>query len=85
MGEWNFNRKQCIRALIKLGFELDHHRGGIHDKYTFPKEFSEKLETGHRPFIMIPRHNELRLQHKIVKKIRNIGGDELVERFKQSL
>jgi len=39
----------------------------------------------HRPFVMIPRHNELRLQHKIVKQLKYIGGDELVEKFKQQL
>jgi len=30
---------------------------------------------------MIPRHNELRVQHKIIKELKAVGGDELVEKF----
>ena len=30
---------------------------------------------------MIPRHNELKLQHKIVKELKALGGDELVNKF----
>lgn len=79
MGEYNFNRRQCIYALQKLGFYLDNDRAGIHDKYAFPSHF--KIPAGYRPFIMIPRHNELRVQHKIIKELREVGGDGLVDSF----
>lgn len=79
MGDCNFNKHQCIRALKGLGFYLSNDRRGYHDKYHFPPEYV--IPVGHRPFIMIPRHNELRLQHKIIKELRAVGGNELVEKF----
>lgn len=79
MGELNFNKRQCVRALKKLGFYLDNDRRGIHDKYTFPKGYM--IPEGFRPFIMIPRHNELKLQYKIVKELKSVGGDQLVQKF----
>ncbi len=85
MGEWNFDRKQCIRALLRLGFVANNKRHGQHDKFDVPIDFRDKLSSGVPPFIMIPRHKELRLQNKIVKEIEIIGGVELVEKFRQSL
>ncbi len=79
MGELNFNKRQCVRALQKLGFCLNNDRHGTHDKYVFPGNYT--IPAGFRPFIMIPRHNELKLQHKIIKEIRLVGGDGLVEKF----
>jgi len=83
MGELNFNRRQCIKALCKLGFKLDNDRRGIHDKYKFPSHY--KIPDGYRPFIMIPRHNELRVQRQIVKELLVIGGEELVNNFMRYL
>ncbi len=83
MGELNFNKRQCINALLKLGFRLDNDRRGIHDKYKFPN--CCQIPKGFRPFIMIPRHDELKLQRQIVKELKRIGGDELVENFKRLL
>lgn len=85
MGEWNFNRKQCVRALVRLGFIINNKRYGQHDKYDVPNSFRNKLPPNVPPFIMVPRHNELRIQKKIVKEIELIGGVELVEKFKQYL
>jgi hypothetical protein len=83
MGLDNFNRKQCIRALKKLGFYLDNGRSGMHDKFCFPENCS--VSSGCRPFIMIPRHNELRLQRQIIQELKNIGGDQLVDAFRRLL
>ena len=83
MGEWNFNKRQCVAALKKLGFYLSNDRRGEHDKYCFPSGYV--IPVGYRPFIMLPRHNELRLQHKIVKELLAIGGEELVEKFRKYL
>lgn len=79
MGDYNFNKRQCVRALKKLGFYLSNDRRGDHDKYQFPARYV--IPAGYRPFIMIPRHNELRVQHKIIKELRAIGGDDLVGEF----
>lgn len=85
MGEWNFNRSECIRALVKLGFTANHKRRGQHDKYDIPKIYRDNLPVNVPPFIMIPRHRELKLQHKIIKELELIGGKQLVERFRQCL
>jgi len=85
MGEWNFNRSQCVRALLRLGFSLNRKRHGQHDKYDVPNSYQNKLPPTASPFVMVPRHNELRLQKKIVKEIELIGGAELVEKFRQYL
>ena len=83
MGDYNFNKRQCIRALKKLDFFLRNDRAGIHDKYAFPDHY--KIPAGYRPFIMIPRHNELKVQQKIIKELKAVGGDELVEKFMRFL
>ncbi len=44
MGQKDFNRKQCIKSLIKLGFIKKDMRRGSHDKYTPPKEILEKRQ-----------------------------------------
>lgn len=49
MGHQNFNRKQCVRALLKLGFHFANKSFGKHDKFTAPVSCNP-------PFIMIPRH-----------------------------
>ncbi|MFA5130518.1 MAG: hypothetical protein WC477_06440 [Patescibacteria group bacterium] len=85
MGEANFNKKQCIRALKKLGFFLDHSRRGRHDKYCPPVEMFKQLSGFAPRFIMIPRHNELHVQNEILSELKAMGGEELVRRFKEEL
>ena len=85
MSDFNFNRKQCIRAIRKLGFVLQNRRSGIHDKYVPPQEIASKLAPTQPHFIMIPRHNELRCQPEIISELRKMGGDSLLETFKKYL
>ena len=85
MGEWNFNTRQCIAALLKLGFFLVTRRNGLHDKFSPPQEILKTLKAGQPSFIMVPRHKELHCQHKIVSELRALGGDTLIERFKDFL
>ncbi len=85
MGEANFNRKQCIRALKKLGFFLVTKRRGKHDKFSPPNMVSQRLSGTMPRFIMIPRHNELHVQNEILSELRAMGGEELVEKFKECL
>ncbi len=79
MGEFTFNRRECIRALVKLGFYLDNKRSGKHDKYKAP------FSNANPPFIMVPRHNEIHCQDAIIKELEKMGGKELVEKFKHYL
>lgn len=78
---YNFNRKQSVRALVKLGFKNKSSRRGKHDKYEPPEEIKSKLSSLQPQFIIIPRHNELKCQNEIVKELNIMGGEELVERF----
>lgn len=79
MGENTFNRRQCVRALIKLGFILDNKRAGKHDKYR------AYFVNASPPFIMVPRHNEIHCQDEIVKELERMGGQELVLKFRKFL
>lgn len=85
MGDFNFNKRQCLRALKKLGFTEGGKRRGNHDKYYPPRHIAEKFRSDQAHFIMIPRHNELHIQHEIVKEIEVMGGIELVEQFRKYL
>jgi len=85
MGEWNFNRKRCIRALQKIGFRLGNKRSGKHDKYYPPHEIAAKLIGTQPRFIMVPRHNELHCQNEIVSELQAMGENELVESFGKNL
>ncbi len=82
MGETNFNKRQCVRALRKLGFYENSRRGGIHDKWFPPQEIASTLQPQQPHFIMVPRHNELHVQREILKELEAMGGRELVEKFK---
>lgn len=79
MGGWNFNRNECIRALKKLGFVYKNSRHGHHDKFLSP------IPGAVPPFIMIPRHRVLHCQNAVVKELRKMGGEEMVEKFKANL
>jgi hypothetical protein len=85
MGDFNFNKRQCLHAFKKLGFYEGGKRRGNHDKYYPPKEIADKLRADQAHFIMIPRHNELHIQHEIVKELEAMGGAELVEKFRNYL
>jgi|GEM_PF-1100544 hypothetical protein len=85
MGEMNFNKRQCIRVLKKLGFFLCNKRFGRHDKFCPPPDIAQRLLSNQPKFIMIPRHNDLHCQGEIISELRVMGGDELVERFKELL
>lgn len=83
MTEANFNKRQCIRALRKLGFYENSKRGRLHDKWFPPLDLSRNIHPGQPHFIMVPRHNELHIQWEILKELEAMGGRELVERFKR--
>ena len=50
MGKNDFNRRQCIRALKKLGFEEKSSRRGSHDKFVVPKCFLKNRQSNQLPF-----------------------------------
>jgi predicted RNA binding protein YcfA (HicA-like mRNA interferase family) len=78
MGDSNFNRRQCIRALIRLGFVLANKRHGQHDKFLAPSPHNSL-------FIMVPRHKNLNCQHAILRELKKIGGEEMEKKFLENL
>ena len=79
MGEYDFNYKQCVRALNKLGFSLATKRNGNHDKFNSP------FQNSNPPFIMVPRHRQLHCQRAILKELKQMGGEELAQKFLKHL
>lgn len=81
MGKDDFNRKQCIKALIKLNFIQDNRRRGKHDKFKAPEYLIKQKQKNQPPFIMVPRSKQLHCQLEILKEIWAFGGDDLVKKF----
>ncbi|HBB38209.1 MAG: hypothetical protein UV82_C0002G0115 [Candidatus Magasanikbacteria bacterium GW2011_GWD2_43_18] len=81
MGRQDFNRKQCIRALLKLGFVKDNKRRGSHDKFKAPEHVLQQRQANQPPFIMVPRSRQLHCQLEILKELWAFGGDAFVEEF----
>ena len=68
---FNFNRKQYIKALMKLEFKPSGTRNGKHDKFIIPEKYNHKIP----PFIMIPRHKEIHCQREILNELKKINID----------
>ena len=85
MGKNDFNRRQCIRALKRLGFEEKNSRRGNHDNFIVPARFLKNKQSNQPPFIMIPRNRNLHCQRAIIRELYNFGGDELVENFLKNI
>ncbi len=64
MGDCNFNKRQCVRALNGLGFYLSNDRRGDHDKYHFPPEYVIPKDVFFRIRLReCVAENDLRLPH----------------------
>ena len=81
MGRKDFNRKQCVKALKKLGFIKKNVRRGKHDKFVPPENLLFNKREGQPSFIMVPRSRSLHCQLEILKELWAFGGDELVDSF----
>ncbi|MFH1890337.1 MAG: hypothetical protein ABIJ91_02090 [Candidatus Kuenenbacteria bacterium] len=69
MGNANFSKKECIRALLKIGFIKEPHqaRRSPHDKYLVPMTYKQEMR---RLFIMIPHGRKLKCQGAILKELK---------------
>jgi len=81
MSKADFNRKQCIKSLKKLGFIKKNTRRGKHDKFVAPSDLLESKQENQPPFIMVPRARKIHCQLEIRKEVWAFGGDELVKKF----
>ncbi len=82
--ETNFNQRQCIRALKRLGF-VDRSKRRKHFKFYPPENIAERIAIGSPQFIIIPNHRELKVQKLIIQEIKSMGGEELVRKFLDNL
>lgn len=62
-----------------LGFSEAAVRSGNHDKFLAP------FKNVNPPFIMVPRHRQLHCQNQIIKELKQMGGNELANRFLKCL
>jgi len=81
MGKNDFNRRQCIKGLKKIGFVKKNSRRGKHDKFIPPEDLLINKREGQPSFIMVPRGKNLHCQLEILKELWAFGGDNLVSDF----
>lgn len=78
----DFTPKQCLKALQKLGFEIERDKGrGGHFKAMAPK--GTKILPGRRNFIIIPYHSKFKNRFFVVDELKILGID--LERFIDAL
>ena len=80
---YSFTRKECIRALLIIGFINKSKRKAKHDKFKPPFILDNVLKNI-RPFIMVPRH-DFYCQDAIVGEIEKLCGKDMVEFFLNNL
>ena len=81
---YNFTKKQCINALLKIGFIDASKRRAKHFKYKPPKSCKIKFDGSTRPFITVPKH-QFYCQDAIVDEIKKLCGEEMKQKFLDNL
>lgn len=85
MGKLDFNRDQCIKALMKIGFRNGNNRRGNHDKFLMPEYLERNRNPSQPPFIVVPRSRQSHCQFAIIKELKNLGGEELADKFLKNI
>lgn len=81
---YNFSQRQCIRALLKIGFTDASKRRGKHFKYKPPEKYLNTYENNIKPFITVPKHKFF-CQDAIVGEVGKICGEEMKKEFLKNL
>ena len=81
---YNFNQRQCIRSLKRIGF-VNRSKRSKHFKFFPPTQIEKRIPAGKPQFIVVPNHNELKVQRPLINELREMGGDELVQMFLENL
>lgn len=81
---YNFTQKQCIGALIKIGFTDASKRRAKHFKYRPLKDCKINYKGNVRPFITVPKH-KFYCQDAIVEEIEKLCGEEMKQNFLNNL
>ncbi|PIR12934.1 hypothetical protein COV49_03775 [Candidatus Falkowbacteria bacterium CG11_big_fil_rev_8_21_14_0_20_39_10] len=81
---YNFTQKQCIKALLKIGFTDASKRRGKHFKYKPPQKYFNNYNGNIKPFITVPKHKFF-CQDAIVSEIGKLCGKEMEQKFLENL
>ena len=81
---FSFSQKQCISALIAIGFTDASKRRGKHFKYKPPEGSLVNFAGDYKPFITVPKHKFF-CQDAIVSEIKKICGEEMKQKFIDNL
>lgn len=80
----HFTQRQCIQALLKIGFTDVSTRRSKHLKYSPSGNSIINVGPNMRPFITIPKH-DFYCQDAIVREIDRLCGEEMKQRFLDNL
>jgi hypothetical protein len=81
---YSFTKKQCIRALLRIGFTDASKRRAKHYKYKPPDHCAKNFGENIRPFITVPKH-DFYCQDAIVREIEKLCGEEIKRKFLENL
>lgn len=81
---YSFSQKQCIKALLKIGFTDASKRRGKHFKFKPPDECLVGKNPNTRPFITVPKH-VFYCQDAIVREVGNLCGEQKKQEFLNNL
>lgn len=82
---YDFTQRQCINALLEIGFTKAKSKRSWHYKYRPPSDCKGSTpHNGVRPFITVPKH-DFYCQDAIVREIRQLCGEEMKNRFLKAL
>jgi len=81
---YDFTQRQCIKALLKIGFTDASKRRGKHLKFRPPEKCVNNYKENIKPFITVPKHKFF-CQDAIVNEISKICGEETKQEFLKNL
>ena len=81
---YSFTQKQCIRALLKIGFTDASKRRSKHFKYKPPERCNISIKGNIKPFITVPKHKFF-CQNAIVGEIKKMCGEDMKNDFLDNL
>jgi len=81
---YSFSQKQCIRALLAIGFIDASKRRAKHFKYKPPEKCLVNFTGNIKPFITVPKHKFF-CQDAIVSEIQKLCGEEMKQNFLNNL
>lgn len=80
----DFTQKQCIKALLKIGFTDASKRKAKHYKYRPPEKYNINFEGKIKPFITVPKHKFF-CQDAIVNEVYKLCGQEMKQKFLENI